>query len=76
LGQWLVSSVDYKTAENELKRIVNILSKIAGRRDVVISEPKLNRPGNRCRRPMSNVNYADKNSYLKCFACGHKELKL
>jgi DNA-directed RNA polymerase subunit RPC12/RpoP len=75
-GTMVVLSIDDKTAENELKRIVNILRKIARRRNVVISEPKLDYPCYRCRQPMSDADYANKSSYLQCFACGHKELKL
>lgn len=63
-------------ADNEVERIVNILRRVTGANKVVISEPNLERLCYRCKQPMCSVDEADKDTYLQCFSCGHKELEL
>jgi DNA-directed RNA polymerase subunit RPC12/RpoP len=63
-------------ADKEVERIVNILRRVTGPKRILISEPNLEQPCYRCKQPMCSVDEANKNTYVQCFACGHRELEL
>lgn len=63
-------------SDKEVERILNALRRITGPHKVLISGPKLDTVCYRCKQPMCSVDEIDMNTYLQCFACGHKEMKL
>jgi hypothetical protein len=67
---------NFGMTDKEFQTIIQVLRRVMGPDNLLLSMPKLDQLCFKCRIPMCSVDVDVTETYYQYFHCGHEELKL